>query len=264
MKTVAIATQKGGEGKTTTSVHLAFAAAEENKKVLFIDFDTQGNSTLVFTENSRFAEQEDYSYLTCSDLFSTANSPIKKPYNVAKNIDLIAPDDNLKNYVKARVDWFADELQAPRWVLSHIAKEYDLCIIDAPPAVGQILAALLTTADYVLSPMCMDSFSLDGLAELLETIDSVKNTTNSELKHMGIIPSQINTRSKTELDTLKSLREAYGSLITPYEFYWRYPVKMAIAKKQPVWKGVKGSSHRATANQWKKNCSTILKEILND
>src|SRR5699024_1337482 len=118
--------------------------------------------------------------------------------------------------------------------LSHIAKEYDLFIIESPTSVSQILVALLIIGDYVFRPICMDSFSLDGLAELLETIDSVKNTTNSELKHMGIIPSQSNTRSNTEIDTLKSLREAYGSLITPYEFYWRYPVKMAIAKKQPV------------------------------
>src|SRR5699024_1020665 len=127
MKTVAIATQKGGEGKTTTAVHLAFAAAEQGKRVLFVDFDTQGNSTLVFTGNSRHAHQDNYEFLTASDLFVTSAKPTTKPLNVAENIDLIAPDRGLQSHILGEVDFLADEVHAPRWVLSHFADDYDIC-----------------------------------------------------------------------------------------------------------------------------------------
>lgn len=262
MKIVAIATQKGGEGKTTTAIHLAFAAAEQGKRVLLVDFDTQGNSTLIFTGESKYAHQEGYEYLTASDLFTTSTKPTTKPLNVAENIDLIAPDEALKKFILGEIDYEADEVQAPRWVLMHLVEQYDICIIDAPPALGQVLAALLTASDYVISPLSMDTYAIDGTAELLHTIDDVKKYTNSHLKHLGIVPNKINTRSKIDLQSLQALRDAYGALITPYAFTHRIAVRMAAALRKPVWRGVKGSSHRAAANEWKTNCTTILKEII--
>ncbi len=262
MKTVAIATQKGGEGKTTTAIHLAFAAAEQGKRVLFVDFDTQGNSTLIFTGgDSRHAHQENYQYLTASDLFITSDKPTAKPLNVAKNIDLIAPNRELRNHIFGEVNFLSDDVQAPRWVLSHFADDYDICIIDAPPAFGQVVVALLTASDYVISPLTIDVFALDGTAELLNTIDEIKQHTNESLKHIGIVPNKVNTRSSVEMQSLQSLRDAYGALITPFSFTHRFAVKMAMAYHKPVWQGARGSSHRAAAIEWKTNCTTILKEI---
>lgn len=261
MKTVAIATQKGGEGKTTTAVHLAFAAAEQGKRVLFVDFDTQGNSTLVFTGDNLHGHVNP-EYMTVSDLFLTGGEPQAKPFNALENIDIIAPDKKLEEYIYGAVDFEADEIYAPNWVLSHFFNDYDLCIIDTPPARGQVLAALLTASDYVISPMTLDSFSMAGTADLLSTIDEIKQHSNTKLKHMGIVPNKVNTRSKMEKNTLQGLRDAYAALITPYAFTDRYAVKMAMAYRKPVWRGANGSSHRAAAAEWKNNCATILKEII--
>lgn len=260
MKTLAIATQKGGEGKTTLAVHLAYAAADKDLRVLYVDLDTQGSSTLVFTGDSRFAHEADYEYLAASELFYTDESPKKRPAEVARNIDLIAPDRELQNEVMGFTEINDMKNMAPKWVLSHFKDDYDICIIDAPPALGRVLIGLLTASDYVISPITMDIFAIDGTAELLQTISEVRQI-NPDIKHLGIVPNKINTRSKTELASLKSLREAYGALVTPYDFSLRFAVKMAIAMRKPVWSGVKGSSHRLAANEWKENCNLILSLI---
>lgn len=261
MKTIAVATQKGGEGKTTIALHLAFAAVDVGLKVLFVDLDTQGNATLVLTGSSRIAHEPDYTALTASSLFDVRTGRRCKPLATSEGIDLIAPDAQLSQHIKGEIDPQSPELAAPRTVLAKFADDYDVCVIDAPPALGQVLAALLAASDAVLSPLTMDIFAIDGAAELLDTITFVKGNVNPGLIHLGIVPNQINTRSQDETATLNSLREAYGALITPYAFSLRRAVKASIAARKPVWRAVNGSSHRKAALEWKKNCRAILDQL---
>lgn len=261
MKTIAVATQKGGQGKTTIGLHLAFAGVDAGLKVLFVDLDTQGNATLVLTGSSRIAHEPEYAALKASDLFNAKTGRRIKPLHTDDGIDLIAPDAQLAQHIKGSIDPNGPELAAPRIVLAKFADDYDLCVIDAPPAMGQVLAALLAASDAVLSPLTMDIFAIDGAAELLDTISLVKEAANPGLMHMGIVPNQINTRSQDENATLASLREAYGALITPYAFSLRRAVKAAMAARKPVWRGVNGSSHRKAAIEWKENCRIILTQL---
>lgn len=136
-----------------------------------------------------------------------------------------------------------------------------MCIIDAPPARGQVLAALLAASDAVISPMSIDLFSIDGVANLLETITKIRDAENPTLIQLGIVPNQVNTRSKYEMNTLADLRSAYGALITPYSFSLRYAVKAAISARKPVWRAASGSSHRKAAQEWKDNCRTVLEQL---
>ncbi|SFU33824.1 chromosome partitioning protein [Nitrosomonas eutropha] len=261
MKVVAVATQKGGQGKTTIALHLAFSAVEAGLKVLFVDLDTQGNATLILTGSSRIAHTPDYTALTASSLFNAQTGRRIKPLATDEGIDLIAPDAQLSEHIKGTIDPHSPELAAPRTVLGKFADDYDLCIIDAPPALGQVLAALLAASNAVITPLTMDIFAIDGAAELLDTISLVKEAENPGLVHLGIVPNQINTRSQDEIATLVSLRQAYGSLITPYAFSLRYAVKAAISARKPVWRSVNGSSHRKAAQEWKDNCRTVLEQL---
>lgn len=261
MKTIAVATQKGGEGKTTVALHLAFAAVDAGLKVLLVDLDTQGNSTLVLTGDSKIARQENYAALVASSLFDPRTGRRIKPLATGEGVDLIAPDAQLSKFIQGEFDVHDPLMTAPRKVLEKFSEDYDLCIIDAPPAIGQVLAALLAASDAVLSPMKMDVFSIDGAAELLETITYLKSEVNHDLMHFGIVPNQINTRSKEEAATLDSLREAYGALITPYAFSLRHAIKTAMAARKPVWRAVNGSSHRKAALEWKENCRRILDQL---
>lgn len=263
MRTVAVATQKGGEGKTTLAVHLAHAAADKGMKVLFVDLDTQGNSTLTFTGDSRFAHAADYGFLTASHLFSE-NADLEalpEPYPVLPNLRLIGPDPKLPLHVNGYVDYDDPALLLPRTWLNLISGDYDLCVIDAPPAFGFVLSSLLTASDSVITPITMDVFSLDGTAELLSTLERVRNHTNPDLQHIGIVPNKINTRSQEEMRTLESLREHYGALITPFAFTDRRAVKMAVANQRPVWKSPNGASHRKASAEWKANCGVILDQV---
>lgn len=261
MKTIAVATQKGGQGKTTIALHLAFSAVEAGLKVLFVDLDTQGNATLVLTGSSRVAHAPDYAALTASSLFNAKTGRRIKPLATDEGIDLIAPDAQLSEHIKGAIDPHSPELVAPRAVLGKFADDYDLCVIDAPPALGQVLAALLAASDAVITPLTMDIFAIDGAAELLDTISLVKETKNPGLVHLGIVPNQINTRSQDETATLASLRQAYGALITPYAFSLRRAVKVSMAARKPVWRAVSGSSHSKAAREWKENCRAVLEQL---
>lgn len=261
MKTIAVATQKGGQGKTTIALHLAFAAEETGLKVLYVDMDEQGNGSLVLAGDSKIAHESGYSALTVSTLFDPATGRRVKPLITEKNIDLIAPDSLLPQYIQGTFELGSPALTAPRTVLAKFADDYDLCIIDAPPARGQVLAALLAASDAVISPMSIDLFSIDGVANLLETITKIRDAENPALIQLGIVPNQVNTRSKYEMNTLEDLRSAYGALITPYAFSLRYAVKAAISARKPVWRAVSGSSHRKAAQEWKDNCLTVLEQL---
>ena len=167
-KIIAITNQKGGVGKTTTSVNLSSCLAYENKKTLLIDCDPQGNST-----SGLGIEKDDYK-LSIYDCFvdssKTKDAVIKTKYNnlyiIPSSSDLsaaeieLAYEDKREFFLKNAIDM--------------IKKNFDFIIIDSPPALGMITINIMTASDSVLIPIQCEYYALEGLSQLITTIKTIK------------------------------------------------------------------------------------------
>ena len=180
-KTIAIANQKGGVGKTTTAINLSACLVEKGKRVLIIDTDPQGNTTSGFGIDKNNLENTIYELILGE--CSISDCIIKKvvdnvsvlPSNVnlaAAEIELIGIDK--KEYIlKKEVDY--------------IKEEYDFIIIDCPPSLNMLTINAMTTADSVLVPIQCEYYALEGLSQLIHTINLVKERLNPDLEMEGTV-----------------------------------------------------------------------------
>lgn len=253
MKTLSIANQKGGVGKSTETVHLAYAALEAGLRVLLVDMDVQGNSSMMFE-----APESMEAGLVASELFTAELSEVQ-PQHVTDKLSVIRADLGLLDVDKAGEPVIA----YPSKALRQYSKDYDLCLIDCPPLLGIRLMGALTASDYVLTPVQVDKFTLNGVADLMQTIQVIRTQGfNPRLRHMGWLPSRINGKSKKEKEALENLRAMYGAAILPHMLMERAAVKTAIENNIPVWEKVRGSSHEKAAKEWRDACQYILGEVL--
>lgn len=248
-KIVAVANQKGGVGKTSTTVHFAhYAARVKGQRVLIVDFDPQANTTGCFVGN--------HFGLSASALFS--DKPVAgAPIVVDENIHII-PADSAINDVEAMP---LDVIDLPRAQLKRF--DYDLIIIDTPPTLGRRLMAALTAADSVLTPFVMDKFSLDGIGDLIETIQDVRARHNPDLKHLGILPNKFNSRSASQRGALLELREVLGDMVLPHVITERVSISDALAVGVPVWAAKRGGeSGRLAAAELMNACADIYERAM--
>lgn len=247
---VAIANQKGGVGKSTATVHLAhYAASFRNQRVLVVDFDPQANTTGCFI-NNRFG------LLTASALFSPEPAA-GQPTIVDERIHII-PADSAINDVESMP---LSVIDMPRAQLRRL--DYDLIIIDTPPTLGRRLMAALTAADAVLTPFIMDKFSIDGIGDLMETIQEVRARHNPALAHIGILPNKLNSRSASQRSALAELREVLGDAVLPHVITERISISDALAAGVPVWAAKKGGeSGRLAATELMAACADIYERIM--
>lgn len=254
MKTLAIANQKGGVGKTTLTAHIAYAAQQRGIKTLLVDMDAQGSLTHTFVdeEDQRIAKT-----LRASHLY-TNKVPELRPFTVNEHLDMVMADDALLS-----ADRLPDSsIKIARANLKPWAKEYDLCLIDTPPLRGLRLMASMAAADYVLTPVSIGYYELKGVKDLMQSIRVVMTKGyNARLKHMGILPMKTNSRSKKQAEALQNLRQSFGKAIMPIEIPERAAVRHAVADRKPVWKGTKGETHKKAAQEWKAACDFILDEL---
>lgn len=257
MKILAVSNQKGGVGKTTLSTHLAYAASDKGLRVLLIDLDTQANASMMFEKKS-----DEINYLTSSDLFdeTITNLPIEKALD---NLWIIRAE---RESLTVILDSKSEELSVcPSKVLQPYSNQFDLCIIDCPPARGLLLMSALSLAQSVISPIDMCKFSIDAFAELLNDMEKVKKAGNNpSLKMLGAIGMKINTRSTTQMQQFSEFKEKYKEIVLPYFFPVREAVQAAINESRPVWTKVRGASHKKTAEEWRKYCDTILAAVIGE
>jgi len=197
---IAIANQKGGVGKTTTAINLSAALAEKNKQVLLIDLDPQGNATSgVGIENN----QLEY---TVYDLI-LGEAPIQSCieytefenlYLIPSNVDLAAAEIELigiqeKEFIiKKEVDKIKDR--------------YDFILIDCPPSLNLLTINAMTTADTVLVPIQCEYYALEGLSQLIHTINLVRERLNPYLDTEGIVFTMFDARTNLSLQVVENVR----------------------------------------------------------
>lgn len=260
MKTFAIANQKGGVGKTTISRNAAFYGQDQGLRVLALDLDQQRNFTKtmlgVWRQNSGASEEDlPPPSLTATKLFQRKQSKLA-PLDCGNGISLIAAERELVDVA----GYDMDALMRPAEALKRLADDFDVCIIDTAPTLGKPLYAALIAADYVVCPCTMDQDATDGLGDLLEDINRVKQIGwNPGLELLGVLANLVNNRRVFDRDALAQLQAELGDLMMAQVLYDRAATQ--YAKDRPVWRAQSGDSQIKAAKEMKAVCAQIYSKL---
>ncbi len=205
-RVLAIANQKGGVGKTTTSVNLAASLQATKRRVLLIDLDPQGNATMGSGINKADLERSIYEVLMQE--CSAAEAILETPGGfqiLPANGDLTAAEIALLN---------ADNREMRlREIIQTIAADYDYVVIDCPPSLNMLTINALVAANGVIIPMQCEYYALEGLSALVETISAISSTLNPQLQIEGILRTMYDPRSKLTLEVSGQLFTHFGDKV---------------------------------------------------
>lgn len=201
MKVIAVAMQKGGSGKTTTTVNLAAALAEKGKRVLVVDVDAQANSTSWF--GVKDAGKGVFSVL-CEN--ASLADIIRE--TATKGVDIAPASTWLVGAEKALASEVAAETILRRR-LSKLKDRWDYVLIDTPPTLGALTVNALVAADEVLVTVEAHIMALNGLAQLMETLDVVRERLNEKLKIAGLVACRVDGRTRHSTDVVDELRKRF-------------------------------------------------------
>ena len=202
---VAMCNQKGGVGKTTTTINLAAALAEYGRKVLIVDFDPQGAASVGLGINPN--ELEDTVYNVLVDRGADIRSIIR-PTGV-EGLDLLPANIDLSAAEVQLVSEVARESILAR-ALRPVEDEYDVVLIDCQPSLGLLTVNALTAAHGVLIPLECEFFALRGVALLVETVDKVRDRLNPRLRLDGILATMFDPRTLHSREVIERVHEAFG------------------------------------------------------
>lgn len=203
-KIIAVTNQKGGVGKTTTSINLSAALAYMGKHVLLIDIDPQANATQGIGIDRSQLQYSAYDAIMQSESMSkiVLQSPVKNLDVVPANIDLAGIDIELSQVKSGRE-------QRLKQSLSEIANQYDYIIIDCPPALGLLNTNALTAAHSVLIPVQCEYYALEGLTQLLNTILLTQSVFNEDLTIEGVLLTMLDLRTNLGVEVTQEVRKYF-------------------------------------------------------
>ncbi len=202
-RVIAVANQKGGVGKTTTAVNLAAALAHLGKRVLLVDMDPQGNATVSLGIDKDALEASVYDVLTGETHLADARA------HSDAGVDVLPANGDL---TAAEVDLLEEALGPTRLraLLAPVRDEYDAIVIDCPPTLNMLTLNALTAADGVLVPVQCEYFALEGLSALMDTIETVQQRLNPDLKIDGLLRTMYDRRNNLANDVSNELVAHFG------------------------------------------------------
>ena len=206
-KKIAIVNQKGGVGKSTTAVNLGAGLAEIGKKVLLIDLDPQGNASSGLGVEKSELEFTTYDLLIEAESASTAIMETE-----TDNLDLIPANIELAGAEIELVSIMSRESRLKK-SLGEVNNHYDYIIIDCPPSLGLLTLNALTAADSVMVPIQCEYYAMEGLGQLMNTIELVRKNLNSDLRIEGVLMTMYDARTNLSEQVIEEVEDYFSDLM---------------------------------------------------
>jgi chromosome partitioning protein len=249
---LSIANQKGGVGKTTTSINLAAALAIKKKRTLLIDLDPQSNASIAFFSSDEIQG-------TMYDIFAEHSTEMSKIIRPTKDEYLhVAP----ARLALARLEQqLAGQFDAPfklKDALAPILKNYDYIVLDTPPALGILTVNALVASTHLLVPIQAAYFAIEGTDDLLETYGRIRSRPNPDLKVLGVVITLFDKRTNISRDTHEQIRATFGDALFKTRISKNVRLEESPAYKETVFTYAPKSSG---AEDYKKLAQEVLQRV---